>query len=136
MSEGSNFFIVTDSSCDLPQWLLDTYKDFALCPLTFTIDGEVNPDLDNKAFYDRLRNGSRSKTSQVTPGAFLEVFRRAAKDDMDVLYVGFSSGLSGTVESGFTADHIFRYRNGNVSGRPRPARSVACVNGQRFGFAV
>ena len=108
MSEGSNFFIVTDSSCDLPQWQLDTYKDFALCPLTFTIDGEVNPDLDNKAFYDRLRNGSRSKTSQVTPGAFLEVFRRAAKDDMDVLYVGFSSGLSGTVESGFTAAEIVR----------------------------
>ena len=108
MSERSNFFIVTDSSCDLPQWLLDTYTDFALCPLTFTIDGEVNPQLDNKAFYDRLRNGSRSKTSQVTPGAFLEVFRKAANDGMDVLYVGFSSGLSGTVESGFTAAEIVR----------------------------
>ncbi len=108
MSEKSNFFIVTDSSCDLPQWLLDTYKDFALCPLTFTIDGEVNPDLDNKAFYDRLRNGSRSKTSQVTPGAFLEKFRYAAQLGLDVLYVGFSSGLSGTVESGYTAAEMAR----------------------------
>ena len=65
MSEHKGFFIVTDSSCDLPQWLLDTYEDFALCPLTFTIDGEINPPLDNKAFYDRLRKGSRSQTSQV-----------------------------------------------------------------------
>ena len=108
MSERSNFFIVTDSSCDLPQWLLDTYKDFALCPLTFTIDDEVNPEMDNKTFYDRLRKGSRSKTSQVTPGAFLEVFREAAGKGMDVLYVGFSSGLSGTVGSGFTAAEIAR----------------------------
>ena len=108
MSEKSSFFIVTDSSCDLPQWLLDTYEDFALCPLTFTIDDEVNPPLDNKAFYDRLRNGSRSRTSQVNPEAFLEVFRDAAKKGFDVLYVGFSSGLSGTVESGFKAAEIVR----------------------------
>ena len=85
MSEQSRFFIVTDSSCDLPQWLLDTYEDFALCPLTFTIDDEVNPPLGNKEFYDRLRNGSRSKTSQVNPDAFLEVFRGAAEKGMDVL---------------------------------------------------
>ena len=98
MSEKSNFFIVTDSSCDLPKDLLDTYRDFALCPLTFTIDGEVNPDLDNKAFYDRLRAGSRSQTSQVNPDAFLEVYRAAANRGMDVLYVGFSSGLSGSTE--------------------------------------
>ncbi|MBR6089063.1 MAG: DegV family protein [Anaerolineaceae bacterium] len=103
MTEVNRFFIVTDSSCDLPKELLDTYEDFALCPLTFTIDGEVNPVLGNKEFYDRLRNGSRSQTSQVNPDAFLETFRSAADRGMDVLYVGFSSGLSGTVESGAKA---------------------------------
>lgn len=108
MSEHKDFFIVTDSSCDLPQWLLDTYEDFALCPLTFTIDGEINPPLDNKQFYDRLRNGSRSQTSQVNPEAFLDVFRKAAGEELDVLYVGFSSGLSGTVESGEKAAVIAR----------------------------
>ena len=108
MSEHKGFFIVTDSSCDLPQWLLDTYEDFALCPLTFTIDGEINPPLDNKAFYDRLRKGSRSQTSQVNPDAFLNVYRKAAGEGLDVLYVGFSSGLSGTVESGAKAAVIAR----------------------------
>lgn len=108
MSEHKEFFIVTDSSCDLPQWLLDTYEDFALCPLSFTIDGEINPPLDNKQFYDRLRNGSRSQTSQVNPEAFLDVFRKAAGEGLDVLYVGFSSGLSGTVESGEKAAVIAR----------------------------
>ncbi len=108
MSEKSNFFIVTDSSSDLPQWLMDSYRDFAMVPLTFTIDGEVNPDIDIKTFYDRLRSGSRSKTSQVSIGAFLDVFRKAAEDGMDVLYVGFSSGLSGTVESGFQAAELAR----------------------------
>ena len=108
MSEKSSFFIVTDSSSDLPQWLMDSYRDFAMCPLSFTIDGEVNPDIDIKTFYDRLRNGSRSKTSQVSIGQFLDVFRKAAQDGMDVLYVGFSSGLSGTVEAGYQAADIAR----------------------------
>ena len=108
MSEKSSFFIVTDSSSDLPQDLMDSYRDFKMCPLTFTIDGEENPDIDIKTFYDRLRNGSRSKTSQVSIGAFLDVFRKAAGDGMDVLYVGFSSGLSGTVTAGFQAAEIAR----------------------------
>ncbi len=108
MAEKSSFLIVTDSSSDLPQWLMDSYKDFAMCPLTFTIDGEVNPDIDIQTFYNRLRNGSRSQTSQVSIGAFLDVFRKAAQDGMDVLYVGFSSGLSGTVLAGFQAAEIAR----------------------------
>ena len=108
MSGRSGFFIVTDSSSDLPQWLMDSYKDFEMVPLTFTIDGEVNPAIDIKTFYDRLRNGSRSKTSQVSIGAFLEVFKKAAGAGMDVLYVGFSSGLSGTVEAGAQAAELAR----------------------------
>ncbi len=108
MSDKSKFFIVTDSSSDLPQWLMDSYRDFAMVPLSYTIDGEVNPDIDIKTFYDRLRTGSRSKTSQVSIGQFLDVFRKAARDGFDVLYVGFSSGLSGTVESGFQAAELAR----------------------------
>ena len=106
MSERSSFFIVTDSSCDLPQWLLDTYQDFCLCKLNFILDGEVNPDITIQEFYDRLRNGSRGQTSQVNPEGFIPIFRDAAEKGMDVLYVGFSSGLSGTVESGFKAAEI------------------------------
>ena len=103
MSEQSAFFIVADSCCDLPDWLTATYRDFAICNLTFTIDGEVDPVMDSKTFYDRLRHGSMSQTSQVTPGQFIEIFREVAQRGMDVLYVGFSSGLSGTVISGFSA---------------------------------
>lgn len=101
MSE--KFFIVTDSSCDLPENLYSTYEDFAIASLTFIIDGEIDPIMDAKTFYNRLREGSTAKTSQVTPGKFLELFRAAAKRGLDVLYVGFSSGLSGTVGSGMTA---------------------------------
>ncbi len=108
MSDKSNFFIVTDSSSDLPQWLMDSYRDFAMVPLSFTLDGEVNPDIDIKTFYDRMRSGSSAKTSQVSIGQFLDVFRKAAQDGFDVLYVGFSSGLSGTVEAGFQAADIAR----------------------------
>lgn len=106
MPEKSSFFIVTDSCFDLPESLYSTYKDFQIVNLTFIIDGEVDPPMDSKEFYNRLRAGSKAKTSQVTPGQFLEVFRKAASDGMDILYVGFSSGLSGTVGSGKTARDI------------------------------
>lgn len=106
MAEKSSFYIVTDSSCDLPQSLYSTYKDFSIVNLTFVIDDVVDPVMDSKTFYDHLRNGSRSRTSQVTPGQFLEVYRKAAEAGMDILYVGFSSGLSGTVISGQQAREI------------------------------
>ena len=87
---------------------MDSYRDFELVPLSFTIDGEVNPAIDIKTFYDRLRSGSRSQTSQVSIGSFLEVFRMAARAEMDVLYVGFSGGLSGTVQAGAQAAELAR----------------------------
>ncbi len=108
MTEKTNFFIVTDSGCDLPESIIDTYKDFARANLTFIIDDEIDPKLESKTFYDRLRAGSLSKTSRVTPGKFLELFREAASRGMDVLYVGFSSGLSGTFDSGTLAAEMAR----------------------------
>lgn len=56
-------------------------------------------DLSSGDFYDMLRGGAMSTTSQINVETFREVAGKMARDGFDVLYVGFSSGLSGTFNS-------------------------------------
>ncbi len=102
-----SFHIITDSCCDLPESLTSTYQDLDIVNLTFTIDGEPAPSgMTGKEFYDRLRKGSISKTSQANPEDFVTVYKKALEKGKDILYIGFSSALSGTLESGRRAVEI------------------------------
>jgi DegV family protein with EDD domain len=53
-------------------------------------------ELTIENFYGKLKNGSTSHTSQITPAVFHDCFEEILKQGMDVLYIAFSSGLSGT----------------------------------------
>ena len=96
--------ILTDSTTDLsPQLVAQT--GVTLLPMTYTI-GEKSyrndpeeTDLSSGDFYDMLRGGAMSTTSQINVETFREVAGQMARDGFDVLYVGFSSGLSGTFNS-------------------------------------
>ena len=102
-----SFHIVTDSCCDLPESLTASYSDFHIANLSFTIDGQSSSNsISPKEFYNRLRNGSMSKTSQANPEVFVELYKKALSENKDILYIGFSSALSGTLESGRRAKEI------------------------------
>ena len=96
--------ILTDSTTDLsPQLVAQT--GVTVLPMTYTI-GEKSyrndpeeTDLSSGDFYDMLRGGAMSTTSQINVETFREVAGKMARDGFDVLYVGFSSGLSGTFNS-------------------------------------
>ena len=103
-----NYVIVTDSSADLdPDMLKELEVDIQ--PLTFNLDGKLysnwpdGRDLGFDEFYTALRNGGSSSTSQVNVSQFVELFREFLEQGKDILYLGFSSGLSGTVNSGHLA---------------------------------
>ena len=91
--------ILTDSTTDLsPQLVAQT--GVTVLPMTYTI-GEKSyrndpeeTDLSSGDFYDMLRGGAMSTTSQINVETFREVAGKMARDGFDVLYVGFSSGLS------------------------------------------
>ena len=74
-------------------------------PMTFTLDGanyRNYPDgreMSPKVFYDKLRNGSMSTTSQVTLADFEDAFTPVLEQGKDILYLAFSSGLSGTYQA-------------------------------------
>lgn len=96
------FKIVTDTTADLPKDYLAQHEIDCLC-LPYTIDGvtyTAENELDWKEFYDRMRKGSMPTTSQVNPQEAEEYFRDCLKEHSEILYLAFSSGLSGTYNSG------------------------------------
>ncbi len=97
-----NYEIFTDSSCDLSKDIVVQY-DLKVMQLEVIVDEKppvLNSQVETKAFYNSLRNGSNAKTSAVTPGFFEEHMRKTLEEGKDILYVGFSSGLSVTYNNG------------------------------------
>ena len=97
-----NFDIFTDSSCDLSKELI-AELDLKVMQLEVIVDDKppvLNSQVESKSFYDSLRNGSNAKTSAVTPGFFEEHMRVSLEAGKDILYIGFSSGLSVTYNNG------------------------------------
>ena len=98
----SNFEIFTDSSCDLPKEMIETY-DIKVMQLEVIIDDQapiLNKDIDAKEFYQQLRDGANAKTAAMTPGYFAEQAKESLEAGNDILYIGFTSGLSVTYNNG------------------------------------
>lgn len=97
-----SFDIYTDSSCDLPKEMVEQY-DLKVMQLEVTIDDNppvLNRDIEPKDLYDKLRGGAMAKTNAVTPGFFEENMRESLEAGRDILYIGFTSGLSVTYNNG------------------------------------
>ena len=96
-----DFVITVNSTVDLSrEWLEE--RNVPVVPLKYTIDGETYTDmygLSAKEFFDKLREGHMSVTSQVNPGEAADMLEPFLKEGKDVLHLGFSSGLSGTLNS-------------------------------------
>ena len=94
----NEFIIITDSSADLPKSVA-CGMGVEVIPLEVNIDGigcKYNDEIDIKEFYGWLRDKKGAKTSAVNMEKFCEVFEKFAADGKDILYIGFSSGLSAT----------------------------------------
>lgn len=98
----SSFQIVTDSTADLPEAFLEKY-DIPIFNLAYTICGETygkDKELEYKKFYSLMREGNVPKTSQVNPDEAKEGLLKILEKGNNILYIAFSSGLSGTYNSG------------------------------------
>ena len=99
------YTIVTDSSCDLPAPLLEK-MGIRVVPLAVNLDGKTYfnyPDgraIGFEEYYAQLRSGKQATTSAVNMSLFRTVMEAELIAGHDVLYLGFSSGLSGTFNAG------------------------------------
>lgn len=93
--------IVTDSSCDLPEDLINKYK-IRVVPLSVIIDNKAyqeGVDISPLSFYEKMAHSSKlPKTSQPPPESFADIFRELS-DIGQVLCLTISSKLSGTYQS-------------------------------------
>lgn len=104
----NDYIIMTDSSCDLPARLADEMA-LTVLPLSVYIeDTKYVNYLDEReiAFselYAKLRTKCPAKTSAINMNDFLTPMEEILKSGRDILYIGFSSGLSGTYNAGAAA---------------------------------
>lgn len=96
----NKFKILTDSACDLPFELLEQ-NDVDVIGLIVNYNGKEYVEdnwksVDISSYYTSLKEGATPTTSQITPNRFYDYFKPYLEKGMDILYVGFSSSLSGT----------------------------------------
>lgn len=111
-----SFYILADNCSDLPASRNTTCKDFQILNLSFFLDNAPgDPTIRSTDFYNKLRAGSMSRTSQINLSEFEDVFRRIiAQGYHEILYLAFSSGLSGTYHSSTVAAQNIMKENPNV----------------------
>lgn len=103
-----SYTLVSDATLDLPMDLIEKY-DMTIVPMAFNLDGQEilhYPDernMSNEAFYAALKEGKTSSTSQINPMTYVEVFTPILEKGNDLIYLGLTSGLSGTYQSALLA---------------------------------
>ncbi len=103
-----DFDIITDSSCDLPA---ATAKDLGISvvPLSVSVEGKTyvnyldGREIDFQTYYALLHAGKSAVTSAANVSQFLALMEESLLRGKDVLYLGFSSALSGTYNVGAVA---------------------------------
>lgn len=99
-----DYLIITDSSSDLTAEQIQELG-IASIPLEIIIDGTPidNDKVDVKEVYAQLRAKKTITTSAATIQRFTDFFEAVLENDVDILYLGFTSGLSSTFSSGAIA---------------------------------
>lgn len=107
----NDYVILTDSTSDLPKSLVERFG-IEILPMKFSIGEKlyIDGDMSDVEFYAHIKNKVMASTSQINPGEFEEYFEKHLKLGKDIVYVCFSSGLSGTYNSACVAAGELRTR--------------------------
>lgn len=95
--------LIIDSCCDLPHEVVNREGVYLLKFPYIDGEGEHLDDLFSTRtahdFYEAMRNGSEPHTAQIPMTALREAFEWAHEQGKPAVYLGFSSGLSGTFDT-------------------------------------
>lgn len=123
----ADYTIFTDAAADLPLEWYDRYgiqgvsMEYTLSDKTYAIlPGEAEKEQICDSFYDTLRKGEKTSTTQATPYKYIDAFSPVLKAGRDILYCCFSSGMSGTWHNALLASEVLKEQY--------PERTVRCVD--------
>lgn len=121
----SQYKILTDATADISAALLEQIQ-VDMIPMEFDMDGEAysfcagEGYISTKEFYQELQKGKVARTSQINPTVYESYFETYLKQGLDVLYICFSSGLSGTIQGAMVcADQLLE---------KYPDRKIRCID--------
>lgn len=128
-----SYTIFTDGCSNLPGTLLSGLE-IRVLPCEYILDGVPGTfagnidDFDSHGYYEKLRSGSVMKTSLLNTHLFLTHFRPELEKGLDVIYVGMSSGISGTIQAArIAADELLE---------EFPDRTVRVIDSLGAGFGT
>lgn len=100
----NNYVIITDSTTDMTAEMVKELG-VRVIPLGYNVAGRsckddpLGPTMSCPQFYDLLREGEQSVTSQINSAEFCDEIEKQTSLGRDVLIISFSSALSGTYQS-------------------------------------
>lgn len=136
-----DYIIVTDSTTDLTSSQINELG-LSVIPLKFRINDEEYSDLADKSeirfedFFGMLRKGKQSTTSQISPSEFIDAVEPFVQNGKDILYIAFSSALSGTYNSACTGAELLKEKYPDVNIRVIDSLSASGGEGLLVYLAV
>ena len=98
-----SFAVVTDTGANITDKVRDHYG-IVVVPLTLVLEGEElqftsTEGFDYDGYYQKLKDGMKASTSQINPAQFAQSFEPILEKGQDILYIGMSGGVTGSINS-------------------------------------
>ena len=100
----SAYQIFTDATADLSKSLMEDLSCVRVIPMEVEIGGQrylygPGGNLSTEMFYALQKSGNYASTSQINPSVYFRFFEPVLREGRDILYLCFSSGMSGTFQT-------------------------------------
>jgi len=117
--------IFTDATADIAADMMVEMPETNIIPMNVEIGGREyiygpKGTITAKEFYRLQREGSFATTSQITPQTYFQYFEPCLRSGKDILYLSFSSGMSGTYQSALLATEELK--------KEYPERKIICLD--------
>jgi len=120
-----SYRLVTDATADLAPEMLEGLPEISVLPMEILLDGRPytygpGGNIGAEEFYQQLEAGSFASTSQINPTQYEEFFLPILEAGQDLLYLCFTSGLSGMYQQAMGCVQRLRSRY--------PERKILCID--------
>ena len=117
--------IFTDATADLNEEMLWGLPNLEIIPMEVLVGGGAytygpKGNLTVNQFYQMQKNGAFASTSQISPQNYKACFEPYLEAGQDVIYLGFSSGMSGTMNSAMICKQELE--------EEYPERKIICID--------
>lgn len=121
----TDYQLFTDATADLSENFMAGLPKVEVIPMEVEICGKEylfgpGGDITTEEFYALQREGNFASTSQINPSVYFSSFEPVLRAGKDIIYIGFSSGMSGTINAARTCAEELQ--------REFPERKIICID--------